>query len=751
MNPTVWKEGGQRIYLQSLIADRSNNRYSYDIRKSIVKAAAKCGFAGFWELHRWSQELRTDPALLDLSIHEFSRSINSEEDFMALWLLNCGLHSWYTQEDRIASVEIYKALEQRSVLAHVDFPALANIWTPQWLEIIQHELKRPRIRIDSAAEEYYKKKEQALAVYQTMDNTELLEALSQIGSQEYAEEHITVAMRQLMERDEIDHRVGNKILSEACRSLKGKLWYGDSYTNLIQLLLSILPEDAFWSLAKVIGQNLSEYSYQTSVQNMQLLIKLNCEHSAELINDLFEHELSVQKMWVTGDEHIEVAETLRPVPDVFGTPNSYCEMALYILLEQIETHNARKIESAIYSIYQLGRRAPAIIEILSSHWDVLSFFQKEMLLLAVRCWISDGIEELSDLCRVLFKEYYESNSLEYKYFLHCVLSCCDSNEIMLDQIDFTATPIEYKLADFLSSSTSERPYERFLYLTEDWYDASHMNDDIRRIIQFLCSENIQYTDLFSRRGDYLIRDSNRVAAQVLYGEEAKGRWADIPLILKKSWLLPADDPFLLTKMPTMIYDNEWFSNFDEKSKIVDTTRLSEMIRKNCIDNETVLGACVWYPHGHDDGIIYYEIAEIGSDVFLMAKDNTVERCFGNYGMLNGHVNEVITDQYGAQLFKIVVGSTNFFYGNCQIAPSNTWREVFGCMPDTNSPYIWKDSSDKTVLHFERIASPTREVGYEKYFRQPIIFRWVCDSNWFQNQLKTNNLYMRYISCKEKLP
>lgn len=243
--------------------------------------------------------------------------------------------------------------------------------------------------------------------------------------------------------------------------------------------------------------------------------------------------------------------------------------------------------------------------------------------------------------------------MEYKYSLR-ILSCYNLDKIMPDQIDYAAMPIEYRLPDSLYSYPSDGPYERFLYLTEDWYDFSHKNDDIRKGIQLYCSEKNQYTDLFKGRGDYLIPNSNKVAAQILYGEEAKGRWADIPLVVKKSWLLPTDDPFLLTEMPTMVYDKDWFPNLDGTFNTIDTAQLSEMLRKNCLNDEMVLGACVWYPLKHDDGIIYYEIAEIGSGAFFLGQINAIERCLGNFGLLNVDLCEMCTGQYGAQLFKLAM-------------------------------------------------------------------------------------------------
>ena len=92
------------------------------------------------------------------------------------------------------------------------------------------------------------------------------------------------------------------------------------------------------------------------------------------------------------------------------------------------------------------------IRVLSLHWEALSVFQKEVLLLVVQRWTANGADEMSALYSVLFKEYAGSNSLEYKYSLHSVLSCYNSDEILPDQIDFTAVPIKYRLPSLQGSS-----------------------------------------------------------------------------------------------------------------------------------------------------------------------------------------------------------------------------------------------------------------------------------------------------------
>lgn len=106
---------------------------------------------------------------------------------------------------------------------------------------------------------------------------------------------------------------------------------------------------------------------------------------------------------------------------------------------------------------------------------------------------------------------------------------------------------------------------------------------------------------------------------------------------------------------------------------------------------------------------------------------------------------------GASLFKVVGGNMFFYLCNSQIAPSEIWREGFKCVPDHTSPYCWRDENGNIVLRFERIASPIREAMHEKYYRQPILFRWLCNSEWLKETLCKHNLHLRYVSRLESIP
>jgi hypothetical protein len=761
-DPSVWKGYGLRLYRQSLIAEISSNKYAYDIQKNIAKAAIKSGLTAFWQLHFWDEDFRMNPDLLYHSLFELIELAKTEEDLVSVWLLNCGIHSWYTQDGRIGSKCIYETCNEKAVVLGIDFQKMVFMLTPEWMSIVQHEFEKSNY--EPQAGEYEQKwteeKEAIQIEYESMNIEALLQELPQILNLSHAWERFNMILSRLETEHLLNYEYGKKMLSCVCNYLLGKSWTYERLDDLIKKLLVLLHEEAFWAFAKTIGENLSDYNYQTSVRNMQLLLKLDYSKNVSKIKVMFEQELDTQEMWITGNNHIGINSELHFVSSNIPVPSSYIEMVFYLLLEQIETQNERKIESAIYAIYRLGCSFHSVIQIVALQWKSLSEFQKDMLLIIIARWSIDKVNGFIDLYDVLFYDYKNCNSLERKYYLHSVLRLYSPNDSRLDGIEYIADPIEYRFT-FDGTSLISSTADRFLKLSEDWYDYPHMNDDIRRYIGKQTLTN-STEDRFSGQGDFSVPTLNIEKYQVLYGEEKKGRWDDIPLMLKKCWLLQADDPFMMTEIPKVVYDDEWFQPFHSSSKssrepqTIDKSRLSQIVHKNCGTHEKVVGACIWYPWDHDDGVLYYEIAKIDAGGISQVRNKDVEWCLGNYGLLyqEGFIDELGSKsayRYGISLFKLVGGGMRFYHGNCQIAPSCIWREAFQCTPEIHSPYTWVDSSGKSVLHFERITSPTREAMHEKYYRQPVLFRWICNSDWMQGILNDKGLRIRYVSSVQKLP
>jgi hypothetical protein len=218
---------------------------------------------------------------------------------------------------------------------------------------------------------------------------------------------------------------------------------------------------------------------------------------------------------------------------------------------------------------------------------------------------------------------------------------------------------------------------------------------------------------------------------------------------------------MLTEMPTAVYDSEWFfdttnlkNSGENETPVMDKESLSKIVHHNCNSDEIVLGACLWLPLSRNEGVLYHEIAKIDSGMSF-ERSHDVEKCLGNWGLL--HKEGFLSDngssfaqEHGISLFYAIVGSMIFHHGNCQIAPSNAWKEIFECVPH-NNPYQWSNTAGVNVLRFERIASPYRRVIHEQYYRQPILFRWLCNKDWLEHTMNDKNFRLRYVYEKQKMP
>ena len=354
--------------------------------------------------------------------------------------------------------------------------------------------------------------------------------------------------------------------------------------------------------------------------------------------------------------------------------------------------------------------------------------------------------------------YDNCAELTRKYYLHSILLKLQDPDIQSQTITFNAPMNGYKLPH---DGIAERKscYENFLSAIERHVEDPDI-DDIRKYI-FEISPLTRYVkDPYVADGDSGLPTINTLPGNIFYDKEKSGEWSSIPIAIKKAKLLPAEDPFLLTELPCMSFDENWFPSItiihDKKEhEYLTTSDLSNITRYNVGEDEMVVASCLWYPWGHKDGTIYIQSSKIGlpHDAFM---SDDLDSCIGNFGLL-ANENAMVESfdsgigDGGVSLFNRVCGNLKLYFGNCQIAPSSIWRDCLDCTPTENNPYIWINQSGNTVLRFERIASPVRELLQEPYIRQPILFRWVCDKKWLNEVLRNNGLCLFHVCEQESYP
>lgn len=70
------------------------------------------------------------------SLFEFIKTANKLEELQVIWILSCGIYSWYTQSERFGAKCIYYTCINRSPEIGVDFASFAAQMTPQWKTIV---------------------------------------------------------------------------------------------------------------------------------------------------------------------------------------------------------------------------------------------------------------------------------------------------------------------------------------------------------------------------------------------------------------------------------------------------------------------------------------------------------------------------------------------------------------------------------------------------------------------------------------
>lgn len=63
----------------------------------------------------------------------------------------------------------------------------------------------------------------------------------------------------------------------------------------------------------------------------------------------------------------------------------------------------------------------------------------------------------------------------------------------------------------------------------------------------------------------------------------------------------------------------------------------------------------------------------------------------------------------------------------------------GLEPYENNSLRWKDIRGNEVMYFERYTNPNREAIHERYYRQPLMTRWLCKKSIIEKLIKTRNL------------
>lgn len=749
-----------RFYSLSQIAEKVGNRCAYDIRFNIQKAAIKNGLLDFWKLRYYDRDFRLDPNMIYHSIFEFTDVSSCADELSILWILNCGIHSWYTQEERMSAINIYNHMVKHSAKYQIDFRNVVSSITPQWLSIIDYQSEKNPCEkpTNEKANTREDEIERIKSEYSKIDIDALMRFVPDFPALKYPKQRFRILIDRLVSENKLISKYAFMILNSFCKYLSDNVYEIEYSEDIINDIYNVIPEQTFWNIAKIIGKDLPDYGYQTSNRTISVLLRVFAGNDIKKLSLLFESEMHTQELWVSCNNHIPTEFHFEEYIEKYEQPNNLLEMSICLLLDQIKSQNARKIECALYSLYVFGLNYPEAIEIIIKYWSVLSELQKEYILLVVYRLVFDGVnsEMIYDF---LEQENLCCNVISRKMILHSILHKLNPQKYIAEEIQFDAPSESFSLpaSGYYDKNSI---YESYISLLENHGLSSQLLNRLRRLANKIQKSLHSFNEPYIKHEvDLIIPPINILMEKILYDVEKKERYDNIPLIERKSYLLVKEDPFLITDNPRFVFDETLISgnadNIDKHNLSNSNNKMlfSKIVSIDLPPDRKVLAGCMWYPWNHEDGAVFYETAKLRSCWAPVSKD--FEWSLGNFGLLCNEGDIIEEFSYslssgGKNLFKRVGGVLRFQYGNSQLIPSILWREVLNCSPSDKTPYIWLNENGEEVLWFERIASPMREAMREYYIRQPIIFRWVCDSAWIKQKLQELGLRMIIVSKVEEM-
>ncbi|GAA0852706.1 hypothetical protein GCM10008915_71450 [Bifidobacterium pullorum subsp. gallinarum] len=747
-----WKTRGLELYKLSSIADiKGSNRASYDIQKEIATAAVNNGIPDIWMLRQHDEEFRFSLDLLYDQLFDLVESTTDIEEIVSIWILSCGILSWYHKEDRLGLKKIYfKCVNKAKRIGIEQIESLLAILSPEHVKIATYQENESYVQNRNQYDFSQKRK---------MEEIELKLSLSEmstediIGFLKFEQNSLMASVNTAWDLIENRGEISKDIAAEFTKIILSKLenysWENSGCINIVEKIFGILKNDFLWELADYNIKNLSDDdNYHTCKSNMEFVLKYAVDlMSIDVLTHIFDEELKCHYMWLTGCGHLKFNFEILPSTSYLPVPKDMKELVCNILMEQILTRNIHRIEICLQGLQLLVERHPEIFKFLADAWGFYSKEQKEYLIKLSERWSHENIEGFSSIYPWIEKEYEDTNELDKKIQLYSILktynSILDDNKEI--EVKYLAKEIDYELpyeySSIFNESTISNSAENYLKLMENLTLDS--NDDIRYFIQ---SEKTMTQDTnfkkTSRSGDSMLypHSYTDLDMKILYGEEKKNRWGYIPISIKAQALLNMDDAWVITKIPTVTYEKEWYIENELKTYLEENSLakckpyLKRILEKDVPEDMYVIGGVIWYPIGSKDGVVYTETAKYIKNNILF-KDLSITRALNPGGIVSNLLEEdeelfVIEDEdvenTGVCLTNELVGTSVFIYGNTMIYPSPLLRESLNINPSKNNPLIWVDKEDKNVMYFERFVFPNREAIQENYFRQPLLCRWLCD-------------------------
>ena len=222
--------------------------------------------------------------------------------------------------------------------------------------------------------------------------------------------------------------------------------------------------------------------------------------------------------------------------------------------------------------------------------------------------------------------------------------------------------------------------------------------------------------------------------KALYFACSQGEFGELPSGFTTSLLIDPSDIWAIAATPVIIdAETTGISSLLESLRLknsLDIDEVKSIARQGISNNESILGWKVYLPYDYDKEYIASGTLRMRLNTASGADESTLDKEFGCYSILSktgGGKCSFFDYDNSLSLCNEVTGSFSLMWGDVQLVPSRTLRSL-GFGPKNNNPLEWAYEDGTPLLKFTRTLCIEKERydRHQTYYRQPQIWRWVCN-------------------------
>ncbi|MDD4600476.1 hypothetical protein SDC9_15059 [bioreactor metagenome] len=791
VRPDIWENQGVKLLeISQLVSQIGDNRASEYIEAAVVSSVAKCGVNSLWRIvvaegkdRAW---LDNPSIIVDGIISLLEDSVVCEKDLLSFWALGIGCFSWQQEYDRCYLKDLLTAIQLTA--ERLDFnieEKLDQLGKCDFLDKDQYDHYRFPGRwfrgvVGSSDEELPK-------LFQDLDAVPLAEAISYIFAKKQNGEgrasHIWHGIAHCAQRLQIE-KPGNyamllKQLFDLLKSREVIYPWGryDSADVAYEALIPMLDEQQRWSIVQDVVDRITDEPdsaiwLDATTQNLNQLIferakLVGVEAWLKGVDNL----LNMHERWITGngflpeDVHIEI-----PSSSAEGIPQTWAQLAVRCAVGRMVSNLGSWTEAALRGLWALVQVSPKDLGYLVDIWDTFDTRQKEWVLVLVERIVTMSSEETYEIFRRIVEECYNGYDLQLKLQAWVILqrremvnyTPCpewllpkhpEHEKIMqLSLIGETGLPRipSQQHGDMQLIRSFQTVTSILRRLEAATYDD--LTDVEKRFTAYIkkygIRNRVENENASGKYGDMILTFSPEleILMKILYCEMYKQRWSDIPLVRTAQALLHSDEPFILFNVLCKVNSTLSWPVDEELEKILlDSGKARECFLKilNCglDDNTMLLGGELFLYSRQNDVRVTYNIGLTGKATQQPKEGRSTfsGRSFAFYYPERFDPYESDDEELPTEVTVQSGGICYFIYQQILSYPTIDLSALFDWHPDIKNPTVFIQNGE-AVARYECLHGPMRQILQDRFYRQPILHRWVCSRKEFEQSIKDLGLF-----------